>query len=78
MYHTLSHYKTFKIEIIFKNSFEFSCKFKTIVHGSTSKMHYYMSSVYLLSFITIYTFLFKLEILIHKSFCHINDFTMHF
>jgi hypothetical protein len=71
MYHTLSPYKTFKNGIIYKNAFEFSCKFNTIVHGSTSKMHYYMFGVYLLGFITIYTFLFKLAILIHKCFCHI-------
>ncbi len=77
MYHTLSPYKTFKNEMIFKNAFVFSCKFKTIVHGSTSKMHYYRFGVYLFSFINIYTFLFKLEILIHTCFCHINDFTMH-
>jgi len=39
-------------------------KFETLVHDSTSKVHYYMLVVYLLNFINIYIFLLELIILI--------------
>jgi len=39
-------------------------------------MQYYMFGVYLFSFITMYTFLFKLTIITDKRFCHIDVFTM--
>jgi hypothetical protein len=36
-----------------------------------------MFGVYLLNFIIMHIFLFKLPILIHSFFCHIDDFTIH-
>jgi hypothetical protein len=43
---------------------------------STLKVHYYIIGVCLLNFALQKVLLFKLEILIHKYFCQINDFTM--
>ncbi len=74
MDHKLSPYIYFWNEMILKNAFEFSCKFKIIVHDSIFKIHYYMFNVYLFHFIIINTFLFKLTILIHNFFYHIDDF----
>jgi len=73
----LNPYKTIWNEMILKSDFEFSCKSKTIVHDFTSKVHYYMCGVYLLNFIIMYIFLFKLAIIVHNLFFHINDFTIH-
>jgi hypothetical protein len=53
--------------MILKNAFESSYRFKTIVHNSTSKVHYYMFDVYLLDFNILYIFLFELAILIHTK-----------
>jgi hypothetical protein len=69
IYHISNPYKTFCIEMILKNAFESSFKFKTIViHNWTSKVHYYVFVVYLLDFIIMYIFLFKLNILIQNVF----------
>jgi hypothetical protein len=40
------------------------------------KVHDYMFGVYFLNFMIMCIFLFKLEILICKFFCHIDDFTI--
>jgi hypothetical protein len=64
--------------MILKSAFEFACKFKTIVHHITSKVHYYVFGVYLMNSIIMYIFIFKLAILIHKKMYHIDDFTLKF
>jgi hypothetical protein len=46
-------------------------------HMCTSKVHYYMISVYLLNFIPYINIFIQIDILIHKYFCQIDDFTMH-
>jgi hypothetical protein len=62
--------------MILKSAFESSCKFKTTIHDFTLKVNYCIFGVYLLNVINMYIFVFKLTILIHKFFGHINDFTI--
>jgi hypothetical protein len=50
-------------------------KFEITIHDSLFKVYYYMLNTYLLNFIIMYIFLFKLVIIIHKFFCW-NDFTI--
>ncbi len=68
MYHLLSPNTTFEDERILKSAFEFSYIFETTIHCFISKVHYYMFVIYLLKFIIINIFLFKLAILIHNFF----------
>jgi len=65
MYHILRPYKRSWDEMILKNAFKSSCKIKTIIYDSISKFHQHMFSVYLLNFIIMYIFLFKITILIY-------------
>jgi len=53
--------------MILKSAFDSSYRFKTIVHNSTSKVHYYMFDVYFLNFNILYIFSLELAILIHKK-----------
>ncbi len=51
-------------------------KFEITIHDSLFKVHCYMLNAYLLNFIIMYIFLFKLVITIHNYFCFIDDFAI--
>jgi hypothetical protein len=55
--------------MVLKSALESSCKFKTTIYYSISKVrHHYLFGVYLLNFIIMNILLFKLEILIITFF----------
>jgi hypothetical protein len=63
--------------MIMKNAFECPSRFQMKVHMLISKVVQYTVNLYLLHLTPNFTFVFKLTILIHNYFCHINDFTIH-
>ncbi len=77
MYHILRPYKRSWDEMILKNAFKSSCKIEAIIYDSISKFHQHMFTVYLLNFIIMYIFLFKITILIYIEKYHIDDFIIH-